>query len=304
LFPDVFIQWAAASILNDPAVNPKFGYTRDGLKTFYLAPTKTFVNLGDNVVFVASDVFKDWQSRWYNISQFAGGKSVLKINFSSPSLASFDVYYFVLKTGGSQTTSAFSPTPRSNVLYISGIGTDVNRIILMPVKKDKISGFASDETAVPLTLSFERTETISPGAMTPSVTPSPSPTPLLNAANFPLPGILDGSLIRAEGDYKVYMVSGGWRRHVVDAKIFGFYPGLGFDKVKVVSPSVLAQYRESNLIRYRLGTKVYSVDETGNRRWLNMSGAQFTASGRAWDSIFLVNLNELNFYRASSNIVE
>ena len=172
----------------------------------------------------------------------------------------------------------------------------------MPIKKDKISGFTSDEVAIPLALSVERTGAI-PQEATAIPTPSPSLlTPMISAVNFPLPNIPDGSLIRADGDYKVYVVNGSWRRHIVSSKIFSFYPQFGFDKVKIVSPSVLAQYRESDLIRYQAGTKVYDVDESGEKHWLDISAGQFSASGRAWDSIFAINLSELNFYKQGAEI--
>ncbi len=67
-FLDVFGQWTTANILNDTSVNPKFGYARDGLRTFHIAPTKTFSNLGDDINLVVSDAIKDWQGRWYDIS--------------------------------------------------------------------------------------------------------------------------------------------------------------------------------------------------------------------------------------------
>ncbi len=304
-FLDVFSRWTIAGILNDASSDPKLGYTRDGLKAFHIAPSKAFINLGDNVVLATSDAIKDWQGKWFDVSQFStGGRDILKINFSSPSLASFNIYYLVLKNDGSQALFMFNPVPNSSALYVGGIGADVKEVVFMPVKKDKISGFTSGEIAVPLAFSIERTGTMPQEAIaTPAPLPS-SPTPTISAVNFPLPNIPDGSLVRADGGYKVYVVNGGWRRHVISSEIFGFYPQFGFDKVKIVSPSVLAQYQESNLIRYQLGQKVYSVDESGGKHWLNISADQFSASGRAWDSIFVINLSELNFYRSSSDIVE
>ena len=302
-FLDVFSQWMSANILNDASVNAKFGYTRDGLRTFHTTPTKTFSNLGDNITFAMSDVVKDWQGRWYDVSQFAAGsKNVLKINFSSPSLASFYIPYLVLRTDGSQDFSIFSPTVYSSTLYISGIGADVSKVFFMPIKRDKISGFISDETAIPLTFSIERTESAPQEIV---VVPSPPPSfPSINAVKFPFPDIPDGSLIRADGDYKVYVVNNRWRRHIVSSRIFSFYLQFGFDKVKVVSPSVLTQYQESNLIRYQSDRKVYSVDESSEKHWLNMSAEQFSNSNRAWDSIFIVNLKELNFYPTGLSIVK
>lgn len=304
-FADVFNQWAVANILNDVTASRKFGYIREGLRNFHVAPTKVFSNLGDAVTLAVSDIIKDWQSRWYDVSQFAAGqKKFLKISFFSPSLASFQVPYLVFKNDGSRTLFMFNPTVHLNTLYINNIGTDVNRVIFMPIKKDKISGFTADEPVIPLTISVERADfapresAVSPAILTPSVS-SPSPLPAVTES---IPSVPDGSLIRAENDYKVYVTHGRWRRHIISSKIFSFYPHLGFDKVKIVSPSVMAQYQESNLIRYQLGQRVYSIDEAGGKHWLSMTAEQFTGSGRAWDSVFTVNLSELNFYQQGAEI--
>ena len=180
----------------------------------------------------------------------------------------------------------------------------------MPIKTDKITGFSSQETPLLLTLSFQRVENVPQSTsvnsqqssnITPSLT-QPAPVARSEKISFPLPGIPDGSLIRAENDYKVYVVNGKWRRHIISPKIFSFYPHLGFNKVKVVSPSILAQYQESNLIRYQFGEKVYSVDESGFKHWLHITAEQFLTSGRSWDSIFIVNLPELNFYKQGAEI--
>ena len=204
-FADVFGQWSIANVLNDTSANAKFGYTRDGLRDFHVAPTKVFNNISDNITFAASDDIKDWQERWYDVSQFTlGQKHILKIKFSSPSLESFYVPYLVFKSDGSQVLSVFRPSTKSDTLYILDIGQGVGRVLFMPIKTDKVSGFTASETAIPLTFTIERTDTFPQEVLTPFVTssPLPSPTPLINATNFPLYGIPDGSLIRADGDYK------------------------------------------------------------------------------------------------------
>ena len=100
------------------------------------------------------------------------------------------------------------------------------------------------------------------------------------------------------------MIKGNWRRHIINSRIFGFYPGLGFEKVTEVEPAVINQYQESSLVRYAGSQRVYSIDAAGQRQWLNMSGEQFAASGRSWDAIFTVNSNELNYYRLGQSIRE
>lgn len=307
-FDDIYRNWLIAGFLNNTAANSKFGYTRNELRNQNIIPTKVFNNLGENTTYAIADSIKDWQGRWYDISQLAAGqKNVLKIVFNSQSLASFDISYIIFKSDGSFFTNVFNPLPGSNIFYVPDMGSEASRIIFMPIKRDKLSGFSANEIPIPLTISMERVETLPENAVLPSPLPSPTLAPIVAASDsgsqlYPEPYTLnpslpDGSLIRARGDFKVYVVKGNWRRHIVSPKIFGFYPGLlGFDKVQEIEPSVLAQYQESNLIRYADSKRVYAVNENGARQWLNMSGGQFSASGRSWDAIFTINSRELNYY--------
>lgn len=306
-FNNVFSDWLIANFLNDASINPKFGYTRDGLKNFHVAPNKTFLNLSDDITMVTSDSIKDWQGRWYDVSQFAPGQNgFLKIKFSSPSVTSFYIPYIIFKTDGSRIPSVFNPAYNSDTLYLGEIGKDLNRMVFMPIKKDKISGFGQEEVPISLTISLDRIKS-APQESTAPLAVAAIPTGQQSSSRptvQPRLSIPDGSLVRAAGDYKVYVVRGNWKRHVISPKIFGFYPDFGFNKVKEIDPAVLNRYRESNLVRYNSSKRVYSVDEAGIKHWLNISGSQFTSSGRSWDSIFVVNLKELNFYPAGNNIAE
>ena len=324
-FLDIFRNWLIANFLNDTSTDIRLGYSKTSLAGIHVPPTRVINNLGEGITSVVSDSIKDWQGKWYDISQLAAGqKNILKINFSSPSLTSFYISYLVFKPDGRYQVYAFNPTPGFETLYIPSIGTDVNRVVLMPIKKDKFSGFSANETPVQLTISFERSYSTLP--VTAILHPVATPTPAIPTTGYSLPAspklqrgepathYPDGSLIRVRGGYKVYVISakggsasggkGLWRRHIISPKIFNFYPGLGFNKVLEVDPSVLDQYQESDLIRYADGQRVYAIDVLGTRRWLNMSGDQFIASGRVWDSIFEVNLPELTFYSTGVNIIK
>jgi len=48
--------------------------------------------------------------------------------------------------------------------------------------------------------------------------------------------------------------------------------------------------------------KVYAVWPDGTKHWLNMSAKTFSDSGRDWNSIFIVNDAELNFYKTGPDI--
>jgi hypothetical protein len=59
----------------------------------------------------------------------------------------------------------------------------------------------------------------------------------------------DGSLLRASGDYKVYIIKGNYRRWIQTAEIFNYYGHLRWEDIIEVSPEELAQYQEAWLIR-------------------------------------------------------
>lgn len=306
-FLDVYRGWLLANILNDSSDDPRFSYARSELKNFRVVPTKVINNLGDEIILVTVDSFKDWQGKWYDISDFARGENgILKIDFSSPSVASFEIVYIVFNSDGSKRVYTFNPKPNSSTLYLAGAGSDASRVIVIPIKKDKLAGFGFNEQSISLTFSVERIAILPDGAglsspeialTTPSVIPNP--LPVIDREIFSL--FPDGTLIRARGDFKVYVIKGNWRRHIIDQRIFGFYPGLGFDRVNEVEPAVLNKYQESNLVRYHAGQQVYTI-ENGQRRWLDVSAQQFAASGRSWDAIFTINLPELQFYKIGANI--
>ena len=302
-FVDVFRDWLIANFLNDKSVNPKFGYSRGGLSDLHTEQSGAITGIQENTVVTISDSIKDWQGRVYDISQLqAGNNNTLRINFDSFSLASFYISYLIFKPDGQYQLYDFSPAPSSKEINIPGIGTYFNRIVLIPIKKDKLSGFSSNETPVSLTISLERVVSTPP--TTPILNPISAQTAHAVVNNFQLEpstynletNLPDGSLIRARGDYKVYVINGSWRRHIVNSRIFSFYPGLGFEKVIEVDPAVLNQYQKSSLVRYAGSQRVYEVDAFGARQWLNMGGEAFNASGRSWEAIFMINSHELNYY--------
>ena len=226
----------------------------------------------------------------------AGNNNTLRINFDSFSLASFYISYLIFKPDGQYQLFDFSPVPGSREISIPGIGADFNRVVIIPIKKDKLSGFSSNETSVSLTVTFERVFSAPAVVLTP-IPIINSSTPVLNTKyEIPSTNLSDGSLIREHGDYKVYVIKGSWRRHIVNSRIFSFYPGLGFEKVIEVDPTVLNQYQKSSLVRYAGSQRVYEVDAFGARQWLNMGGEAFNASGRSWDAVFMINSRELNYY--------
>jgi len=140
------------------------------------------------------------------------------------------------------------------------------------------------------------TPTPSPAA--PTTTPAasvPAPTPTPQDA-LPPPSLADGTLIREQGDARVWIVQNGFLRHVRHPAIFGFYRHLRWEDVREVEPGTVARYRQSALVRALGDDKVYEIDAAGAKRWLNMTPEGFAASGRQWEAVYVINAAERDFY--------
>jgi len=85
----------------------------------------------------------------------------------------------------------------------------------------------------------------------------------------------EGSLIRAAGDYRVYIVKDGYRRWIQKAEIFNAYSHLRWEDVIEVSPEELNGYQDSWLIRADGDPRVYEVNADGTKHWLNMTAEEF-----------------------------
>ena len=115
-------------------------------------------------------------------------------------------------------------------------------------------------------------------------------------------GISEGSLIRATGDSKVYIVKDTYKRWIQSADIFGCYGHLNFDAVQEVSSSTRDSYTDAWLVRDSEDTKVYEVNGDMSKHWLNMTAQQFVDSGRLWDMIYVINSCEALLYATGVDV--
>jgi hypothetical protein len=116
-------------------------------------------------------------------------------------------------------------------------------------------------------------------------------------------GYYNGTLVRAIGDYKVYIVKDGFKRWIQSADIFGFYGHLNFAAVQEVSSDTVDSYQQASLIRADGDPKVYEVNGDGTKHWLNMTAEQFTISGRDWNMVYIINEEELDYYKTGPNVM-
>lgn len=143
-------------------------------------------------------------------------------------------------------------------------------------------------------------------------TPIPTPTPLspptpvptqTPAPSSPVVSFSDGSLIREESDTRVWIVQGRYVRHISHPAIFGMYGHLRWENVIEVPAGTIARYQISTLVRAADDGRVYEIDGDGVKHWLNLAPEQFIASGRAWEAVYVINNQELAFYRSGRAIM-
>jgi len=113
----------------------------------------------------------------------------------------------------------------------------------------------------------------------------------------------EGSLIRASGDYKVYIIKNNYRRWVQSAEVFNAYGHLLWEDIIEVSPEELNSYQDAWLIRADGDKRVYEVNADGTKHWLNMTAEEFTISGRLWDMVYIINTFERDFYQTGVDVM-
>ncbi len=112
----------------------------------------------------------------------------------------------------------------------------------------------------------------------------------------------NGSLVRAEGDYKVYVVNGKYKRWIQSAEIFKYYPHFGWKAVVTISPDARDYYSDSYLVRADGDYKVYEINGDNSKHHLAITPDQFAASGRSWDMVYIINNAERDFYKTGATI--
>ncbi|MFC1700649.1 IPT/TIG domain-containing protein [Patescibacteria group bacterium] len=125
---------------------------------------------------------------------------------------------------------------------------------------------------------------------------------LVNGFSY-IKSYVEGSLIRAKGDYKVYIIKGSYKRWIQHQDIFNMYGHLNWEDIIDVEPEELEYYQNAWLIRSDKDEHVYEVNTDGTKHWLNMTAEEFNISGRRWNMVYIVNNFERDFYKTSSDIL-
>lgn len=127
-------------------------------------------------------------------------------------------------------------------------------------------------------------------------------------ANAAASDIVDGSLIRANGTFDVYIVkiANGHlsKRLILNPEVFNSYGHLSWSDVMDVSQAVVDSYTTSNVVRVDGDTKVWQLNpngDTGTKQWITTADV-FLGLGYSWDSVYTINQTEANLYTTGADI--
>ena len=295
LFTDVFTDWAIASYLNNCFIgeNNQYCYLDDltyqRLNIDYSASYSGFPNL---IVSRSSSV-KDWSPRWYRFRQGTAQPTendTLKLEFiGSANNGNFKVPYIIEQSGNKTINFMSLDDQEYGIAYIPNFTSLDKSVIIIPFNTYKKNNFTSNDSSSFFSFIASSISEI------PVVIEEEEEKPTVN---YP-----EGSLLRAIGDYKVYIIKGGYKRWIQTAEIYNHYGHLTWDDIIDVDASVLSQYQEAWLIRADGDKKVYELNADGTKHWLNMTAEQFSLTGRKWEMVYIVNNWERDFYNTGANVM-
>jgi len=284
-FSQIFIDWTIASYVDDCSLGQYFCYKSDNLKNFKVTPLVNFIPFVGTSQFSVVNTTKDWAGNWY---KFSGGHDALKIEFTGPLGAGMKIPYVVTDINGKNSLNYFSlDIWQKGTIYVPDFGTKNISLVIIPSIQKKISDFSGNEPSYQISWT--------------ATTIKNSEIPAENSSASIL--IPDGSLVRAKGDYKVYVVGGQYRRWIQSPEIFNFYGHLKWENVIEASIGQLLDFEESFLVREKDDYKVYKI-ENGKKRWLNMTAQNFEVNGYKWDEIFIINQKERDYFPTGASILK
>jgi hypothetical protein len=115
--------------------------------------------------------------------------------------------------------------------------------------------------------------------------------------------VKEGDLVKGPDGIKVYIVNGfGYKRHIFNPAVFKMYSHFKWNEVKSLTQAELDAYKSSDFYRGEGDAKVFSLEEVdeakgiAKKRWLDISGDEFTRRGYSWDQVFNINTVEKNYY--------
>ncbi len=307
-FIDIFTNWTIANFVNDCQLGEgqKYCYLNQKLNygSFHLQPQiSNFLSVRDGAEFSFADEVKDWSGRWYEILPIGSGLNLM-IDFKNQVGSTFQAALLILDFNGAKTLRPLKfNSAQAAADIVADFGSRVASVVLILSNQTKQKGFTSNETAREFSYVAKITASSQLPAVTPASSSQPTPTPSPEPAPVVSPNFPDGSLVRAKGESKVYIIQGQYRRWLQTPQILAAYPHLGWQSIREVTLEQLNWYQEVWLVRAEGDARVFEINGDSTKHWLNMSADSFSLSGRSWKMVYIVNKTERDLYRTGAEVL-
>jgi len=301
-FSQVFNNWTVANYLNDSTLSDgRYGYKNPYLKSAVNVSPITYGIVSTSTINITQSI-KDWAPYWYRFVNRQDGGTVakdLQIDFNGPSVGgNFNVIYLIEYSSKPTLINVLNLQNQKGTLKIPNFRDDADAVTIIVSNQYRRSDFNGNDPSTPFNLSVATT--VFEGSV-----PEPEPGTDTSPTNMARPedfGLKEGDLIRAQGDFDIFIINQyGYKRLFLNPVIFNMYGHLGgWNAVKTVTPEVRDAFITSNLYRYSESPKVYFLEvtggDTGILHWVNMNANDFLAQGGKSQAIFTINNSELNWY--------
>ena len=294
-FSGIFSDWTVANILNDCSLDDgNYCYKNSNLAGIKIEPTAKYDIFAPLTSVSIGGKIQDWSARWYKFSGANLADKTLRLNFEGKNTSGdFKIPYIAETNSGEISFEYMKLANDFGMSYVKDFGDKIKNVLVIPashsLNAETVS--ASDDA---------KSFTLTVNVIDNSDVPWEELTE--NKTNFVKLELSDGSLVRAKGDYRVYIINGQYKRHILDGKIFDFYGHLSWATVNEVDPTILAGYEESFLVRAAGDERVYEINGDKTKHWLNMSAEAFSVSGRRWDAVSVINRMERDFYATGADV--
>lgn len=283
-FSRVFAEWTVALFLNQAVgQDTTYQYQHPLLRfeDLRISARSTFSMEAEGVI-ETSTAMQDFTPQWYRfVPSFyeANNARFLSIHVETFEPGDLFVVPVIVTTVDGTVTVRFQEIQGgSGTIDIPNFTGNVSSVVVIPSSHTKLQSFDTGEN---------RFRVITMRAVL-----SDDPQ-----------SIGEGDVIRAEGSPKVYVATNGYRRWIQSPDIMDMYGHLHWDAVRELSPDIVEALPESMLVQLAGDPRVFEVTAAGQRHWLDMTPAQFEASGRSWRAIYLVNEKEFSWFRQGARIV-
>jgi len=292
-FYDVFTDWTVANYLNDSTVgnNKKFGYLNSNLsyQNFHLEPSSTTF-IGNDTVINFSASIKDWSSRRYEIKPtdlINDKKNTLEFSFNGGNSKKFRVPYVLFYRDGEKKVSYLDlDENQDGKILINNFGSSVSRLTVIPSSQVKVSGFGNSEPLSAFSYSAK----------------------LIKSTAAVVQKYPDGSLLRAKGGEKVYLIENNKKRWITTAEVFSsrynwsdIQDVFSGDLDDIETGKNINKLGDGSLVK---GTseKVYLIED-GKKKWI-VDAFTFNHRKYQWENIYQISDEDLNNYPEGENILD